>query len=183
MFKRSVQGIVFDLDGTLIDSAPDLAIATNEMLQKHGLDALSEPQVRQWIGNGMPTLVQRAFAHYHEVVPDGALDCFFAAYAENSSKLSKLYPGVRETLQFLRAEQTPLALVTNKAERFLPTLLADFDLAQYFSIVVGGDTFDKKKPDPEALLYVAKRWHVEPEHLLMVGDSTNDIRAGKAAGG
>lgn len=178
----------FDLDGTLLDSLPDLALAINEMLVQLEAPTVEQELVRNWVGNGMPKLVERAFDHAQqqgwqgEVELDEALALFEEAYARCASKVSALYPKVKETLAILHQRQIPLAVITNKKERFIPELLRFFEIDTVFDAVIGGDTLPKAKPDPMPLLEVASRFDIQPRQLLMVGDSKNDILAAKAAG-
>ncbi|MBD1387941.1 phosphoglycolate phosphatase [Neiella sp. HB171785] len=184
MKVEQIKGIAFDLDGTLLDSAPDLAAAVNAMLTGLGAEPVAEIQVRHWVGNGMPVLVQRAMRHIgaDESQFDHAFSLFAQAYADDPTSRSTLYPGVAEALAQLHQQDIPMAVITNKAQRFLPAILSGFDIAPYFSQVLGGDTLAEKKPHPMPLLHVCQQWQIEPQQLLMVGDSKNDIEAGKAAG-
>lgn len=184
MSLSDIKGIAFDLDGTLLDSAPDLGAAINVMLTDLGANTVCDQVSRRWVGNGMPKLVQRAMAHAN--IADSeyqrAFSSFTSAYAADSSSRSSLYEGVAQALAQLQQFEVPMALITNKAERFLPQLLADFKLESYFSVVLGGDTLAEKKPHPMPLLHVCEQWGIKPQQLLMVGDSKNDIQAGQAAG-
>jgi len=178
---------MFDLDGTLVDSVPDLAAAVDRMLGQLGREPAGIERVRLWIGNGAAVLVRRALAGdmRHEGVDDGeaerALALFMRAYADNHS-LTSVYPGVPETLDWLREREVRLALITNKPARFLPELLADKGLDGYFQWVVGGDTLPQQKPDPAALFWVMERAGVTADEALFVGDSRNDVLAARAAG-
>lgn len=184
MSLSNIKGIAFDLDGTLLDSAPDLGAAINVMLTDLGANTVCDQVSRRWVGNGMPKLVQRAMAHADiaDCEYQRAFTSFTSAYAADSSSRSSLYRGVAQALAQLQQLAMPMALITNKAERFLPQLLADFKLESYFSVVLGGDTLAEKKPHPMPLLHVCQLWSIEPQQLLMVGDSKNDIQAGQAAG-
>ncbi|MBW8190010.1 phosphoglycolate phosphatase [Neiella marina] len=184
MVFQGIKGIAFDLDGTLLDSAPDLGAAINVMLTDLGAEPVCDQLSRQWVGNGMPKLVQRAMAHAKlcSSTYEQAFTLFTDAYAADSSSRSRLYEGVAPALAELHKQGMAMALITNKAARFLPSLLADFDLADYFSIVLGGDTLQEKKPHPLPLLHVCQQWQIKPSELLMVGDSKNDVQAGQAAG-
>jgi len=179
--------ILIDVDGTLVDSVPDLAFCVNAMLADLGLPERTEEAVRQWVGNGVERLVKRALINRLDGEPDEALyaralPLFMACYAENTSKRSRLYPGVREGLDYLSHSGYRLGSVTNKAERFTLPLLVDLGLRDYFELVVCGDTLPRKKPDPMPLLYAAEQLGISPAHALMVGDSSNDVRAARAAG-
>lgn len=178
---------MFDLDGTLVDSVPDLAAAVDRMLVQLGRAPAGVERVRLWIGNGAPVLVRRALAGdlRHDGVDaaeaEAALALFMQAYAD-SHGLTRVYPGVLETLDWLRERDVQLALITNKPARFLPELLADKGLDGYFRWVVGGDTLPQQKPDPAALHWVMEQAGVMAEEALFVGDSRNDVLAAKAAG-
>ena len=191
-FERLLAGrlprlVLFDLDGTLVDSVPDLAAAVDEMLLSLGRPLAGREQVRNWVGNGARVLVRRALAGdlQHEQVADAdaeqALEVFLAAYA-NSHGLSAIYPGVRETLKWLKQQGIEMALITNKPERFVGPLLDDLRIGRYFRWIIGGDTLPQQKPDPTALLHVLKMAGVSPGKALFVGDSRSDVLASKAAG-
>lgn len=179
--------VMFDLDGTLVDSVPDLAAAVDVMLGQLGRDAAGVEQVRHWVGNGARVLVRRALAgdiehsHIGEAETEQALALFLEAYAGDHSR-STVYPGVRALLDRLQGEQVPLALITNKPSRFVPELLADKQLDGYFRWLVGGDTLPVQKPDPAALHWVMQQAGVEAGQALFVGDSRSDVLAAKAAG-
>ena len=179
--------VMFDLDGTLIDSVPDLAAAVDVMLGQLGREAAGVEQVRHWVGNGARVLVRRALAgdiehaHIGEAETEQALELFLEAYAGDHAR-STVYPGVRALLDRLQGEQVPLALITNKPSRFVPELLADKQLDGYFRWLVGGDTLPVQKPDPAALHWVMQQAGVEAGQALFVGDSRSDVLAAKAAG-
>ncbi|THG82991.1 phosphoglycolate phosphatase [Pseudomonas sp. A-1] len=178
---------MFDLDGTLVDSVPDLAAAVDRTLAALGREPAGRERVRLWVGNGARVLVRRALAGglehdgVDEALAERALALFLEAYADNHA-LTRVYPGVVETLDRLREEGVALALVTNKPSRFLPELLADKGLDGYFRWLVGGDTLPQQKPDPAALLWVMDQAGVPAAEALFVGDSRNDVRAAHAAG-
>ncbi len=179
--------ILIDLDGTLIDSVPDLAFCVDAMMTELGLPARGEAAVRNWVGNGVERLVQRALCNDLDGQPDAALferalPVFMRLYQDNTSQRSCLYPGVREGLDLLQARAYRLGCVTNKAERFTLPLLRDKGILDRFELVVSGDTLEKKKPDPMPLLYAAERFGVAPADSLMVGDSRSDVKAARAAG-
>ena len=179
--------VMFDLDGTLVDSVPDLAAAIDKTLLLLGQPAAGIEQVRDWVGNGARVLVRRALAGglAHEHIDEGraeqALELFMQHYAE-SHALTQVYPGVQATLDWLREQQVELAIVTNKPERFVAPLLDEKGLGGYFRWIVGGDTLPQQKPDPAALLHVLKLARVDAAQALFVGDSRNDVLAAKAAG-
>lgn len=178
--------VMFDLDGTLIDSVPDLAVATDQMLLQLGRAPAGMDKVRNWVGNGAPVLVRRALADdfdHHAISAEQeaeALAIFMQVYGVGES-LTTLYPGALDTLQSLHLLGIKIALVTNKPEKFIPQLLADTQMAEFFEWVVGGDTFAQKKPDPSGLLWVMQQAGVTAEQCLFVGDSRNDVQAAHAA--
>lgn len=143
--------VMFDLDGTLIDSVPDLAVAVDNMLLKLGRQPAGLESVRRWVGNGAPVLVRRALAGDidHSTVDDGeaegALDIFMQAYSE-SHELTVVYPGVRDTLKWLHKQGVEMALITNKPERFVAPLLDQMKIGRYFKWIIGGDTLPQKNP-------------------------------------
>jgi phosphoglycolate phosphatase len=179
--------VMFDLDGTLVDSVPDLAAAVDCMLLALGRPAAGVERVREWVGNGARVLVRRALAgdidhsSVHDSDAERGLELFMEAYAE-SHALTTVYPGVAETLKWLKKKGVELALVTNKPERFVAPLLDEMKLGHYFPLIIAGDTLPQQKPDPAALLHVMHMTGVSRSEALFVGDSRNDVLAAKAAG-
>ncbi len=179
--------VMFDLDGTLVDSVPDLAAAVDKSLLQLGRPVAGVLQVRDWVGNGARVLVRRALAgglqheHIDDAYAEQALELFMQAYAEGHA-LTLIYPGVRETLDWLHAQRVEMAIITNKPERFVAPLLDDKGLGRYFRWIIGGDTLPQQKPDPAALLHVLQLARVEARQALFIGDSRNDVLAAKAAG-
>jgi phosphoglycolate phosphatase len=183
----SAKLIAFDLDGTLIDSAPDLVEAVNFALTKLDKPTHSQATIQQWIGNGADVLVKRALLNNWHVgeIPDDfevAFELFKTYYAEHDWVHSRLYDGVLETLQTLKNDGFKLACITNKTARFTNPLMETAGLASYFDFIASGDTFAEMKPNSLPLLETAKLFNVEPENAWMIGDSINDISAGKSAG-
>lgn len=179
--------VLIDLDGTLVDSVPDLAYCVDEMMTALGQSARGEARVRHWVGNGVERLVKRALLDRLDGEPDAAdfqraLPIFMALYKDNVSKRSQLYPGVKDGLEFLRGAGYKLGCITNKAEAFTVPLLKDLGVYDYFQIVVSGDTLPVKKPDPAPLLHAAKFFNVAADQALMVGDSISDVQAARNAG-
>lgn len=184
---RRVRGLLFDLDGTLVDSAPDMAVAVDRMLADRGHPPAGEDQVRDWVGNGGRLLVMRALTGDPEGVPpeaetQAALAAFLAYYGERLCVHSQLYPGVREALDRLRADGYRLACVTNKPEALSRRLLGALNLDAHFPVVVGGDTLATRKPDAAPLAHAMAALGVSPAETLMVGDSRADVEAGRNAG-
>lgn len=178
--------IMFDLDGTLVDSVPDLAFAVDAMLAEMGEAGAGIEQVRLWVGNGAQMLVKRALsrnmipAAIEDVRLEQATGYFFRHYQQVNGLRSKLYPQVLETLTHLRKTVPYLALVTNKPELFTQPLL-DHHQLPLFDLVVCGDTLSTKKPDSAQLLYCLERFGCHPQEAVMVGDSVSDIKAAQSA--
>ncbi len=191
--------VTFDLDGTLVDSVPDLALAVDATLSELGLPAAGEARVRDWVGNGSLVLMERAlqYATQASEAPEAssrdrisvdstllerAHAAFLEHYGRDPGAHTRLYPGAREALDALHDRGIPLALVTNKPHAFIAPLLEGLGLAEHFALCLGGDSLPEKKPDPAPLLHVAAHFRVPPAACLMVGDSRHDIAAGRAAG-
>ena len=183
----SVRAVLFDLDGTLVDSAPDLTLAANKMLSALGYPQVNCTQVKGWVGDGVRSLVLRALTAIVGDVPAESLieqgyGLFQRYYAESVYQDSTLYPGVHETLQTLKSSGLALACVTNKPSRFTKPMLEKSGLTGFFGAVVSGDDLSLKKPDPAPLEFAAEQLGVPLTACVLVGDSTNDIRAAGAAG-
>ena len=179
--------IMIDVDGTLVDSVPDLAYCIDEMMQKLGLQKWGEVKVRHWVGNGIPKLVERALTGELEGRPikdvfDIAYPIFLDLYEDNTAQRSYLYDGVREGLDYLKSQGYQLGCVTNKSEQFTHPLLKVLGIFNDFKIIISGDTLAKRKPDPMPLLYCAEHFNLKPEECLMLGDSVSDVKAARAAG-
>jgi phosphoglycolate phosphatase len=179
--------ILIDVDGTLVDSVPDLAYCVDEMMQQLGREPWGEDAVRDWVGNGVERLVRRALTGTLDGEPgdeefERAYPLFLELYAQNTSQRSTLYPGVREGLDYMQSQGYRLGCVTNKAAQFTIPLLKDLGIFDRFGIVVSGDTLPVKKPDPQPLLHAAAHFGVAPRDSLMLGDSKSDVTAARAAG-
>ncbi len=178
--------ILIDVDGTLVDSVPDLAFCVDEMMQQLGMPVHGEAKVREWVGNGVERLTRRALIGQLDGEPDEALfekayPMYLALYAENTCKRSVLYPGVREGLDYMKSAGYKLGCVTNKAAAFTIPLLKELGIHDEFGIIVSGDDLPKKKPDPMPLLHIASHFGVSPAQSLMIGDSVSDVKAARAA--
>lgn len=163
--------ILFDLDGTMVDTVPDLAHSIDDMMISLGREPCGEVKTRDWIGNGVPRLVKRALLGELNGEPpeadfDKAYPVFLKFYDKYNGEASKLYPGVREGLRALKAEGITLGCVTNKAEQFTLPLLKIFKIDHEFSVVVSGDTLPEMKPDPMPLLYAADKFGLAPNECL-----------------
>jgi phosphoglycolate phosphatase len=186
-FPLAVKMVLFDLDGTLVDSVPDLAVTANRMLHELGREGWDVEHYRHWVGNGVARFVKRTLTGEMQSEPepalyDRALAIFDQHYGENVSALSRLYPGVLEALDRLKAMGFSLACITNKSGVFARPLLKDLGLEQYFGLVVAGDSLPRLKPDPLPLLHACEHFDIAPDHGVFVGDSANDVQAARAAG-
>ncbi|MBT5784201.1 MAG: phosphoglycolate phosphatase [Candidatus Thioglobus sp.] len=187
MKKFNPKLIMIDVDGTLVDSVPDLAYCVDELMVLMGREKWGEAKVRHWVGNGVPKLVERSLTGELEGTVDKsdfdkAYPIFLELYAENTSERSSLYDGVREGLDYMKSEGYTLGCVTNKAEQFTLPILRDLGIFDDFGIVISGDTLEKKKPDPLPLLHAAKHFGIDSKDSLMLGDSISDVKASRAAG-
>ena len=178
--------VMIDVDGTLVDSVPDLAYCVDQMMLSLDMPVRGEETVRHWVGNGVPRLVERALTGELDGSPsqeafDKAYPIFLDLYAQNSSVRSTLYEGVMEGLDYLKSKDYLLGCVTNKAEQFTLPLLQSLGIIDYFGIVISGDTLEKKKPDPLPLIHGANFFNIKPNECLMLGDSVSDVKAARAA--
>jgi len=185
--KIKPEFILIDLDGTLIDSVPDLAYCVDEMMKQINLPTRGEAAVRDWVGNGVQRLVERALVNSVEGMPEASLmdqayPIFLDLYQVNTSQRSRVYDGVVEGIEWMKAQGYGVSCVTNKAEAFTVPLLKDKGLYDYFEVVVSGDTCAEKKPHPMPLLYAAEKLGIAPENALMIADSQSDVKAARAAG-
>jgi phosphoglycolate phosphatase len=186
MFEFQPTCIVWDLDGTLVDSAPDLATALNAVLDKRGFFTHSIDVVRTMIGNGVPKLVERGFnavgMRLNAAQLDELVAMFVKEYKTCATEHTRPYPHIVETLEKIRGMNIPMGVCTNKPEAFTRQILEGLDLAEYFSSVVGGDTTSTRKPDPQPVLACLRGLVSEPVSSLMIGDSVHDVHAARAAG-
>jgi len=175
--------LVFDLDGTLVDSVLDLRAALNEMLRERGRRALSPPEVQRMIGDGVPTLVARALAASGADPAEApmALSRFLEIYEASPAELSRPYPGVPETLAALRRRGYRTAICTNKPQRATIAVMQGLDLLPLFDGIAGGDRFAVKKPHPDHLLRLIAELGARPETSAMIGDNENDAAAARSA--
>lgn len=181
------QMVLIDVDGTLVDSVPDLAFCVDATMDQLGMPRRGESEVRLWVGNGVERLVRRALIGALDGEPDEALfnkayPIYLELYDANVSERSMLYPGVREGLTWLKQQGFKLGCVTNKAAQFTLPLLKNLGVYEDFGIVICGDTLPQKKPDPAPLLHAAKHFGISPQQSLMLGDSVSDVKAARAAG-
>ncbi|MDX1915968.1 MAG: phosphoglycolate phosphatase [Methylophilus sp.] len=181
-----VKAVMFDLDGTLLNTAPQIAEAANAMLSDLGMQTLPYQQVKNYIGEGAPILIKRCLTGQIDIEPAPDLyahaqPLFFAHYANNVAD-SLPFDGVLEGLELVKTRGFKLACVTNKPEKFTLPLLQQSGLADYFELVVSGDTLAKKKPDPIQLHHICAQFDVMEVEAMLVGDSATDIAAAQAAG-
>lgn len=183
---RSPKVILFDLDGTLVDSAPDITAAVNELLAGRDLPPLRLDQVKAMIGGGIRKLVDRAFAASGTPLLGSALDeanrVMAPIYRRHLTGRTRLMPGVREVLTHLHLSGIAMAVVTNKPQLAAREILLHFRLTDYLGAIIGGDAVTYLKPAPDALLLALDLLQVEPRDTLMVGDSSADVAAARAAG-
>lgn len=184
-----VRAVLIDLDGTLLDTIPDLAEAANRTLAEIGRPPLPIDTVRTYVGKGIPVLVKRCLTGHldDDIEPEPAelaraLPIFKRHYAKVNGAQTTIYPKVIEGLVAMRDKGLHLACITNKAGDFTLPLLERTGLAAYFPVVVSGDTTPEKKPHPAPLLHACAAFGVEPNQAVMIGDSTNDALAGRNAG-
>jgi phosphoglycolate phosphatase len=183
----AVRAIAFDLDGTLLDTLPDLAAAAQRMLAELGRPPVDEQTVRSYIGNGIPRLTKRLLTGTLDGEPprevfERAQALFEENYRAALSVRTTVFPGVAEGLQRFREGGFALACITNKAQAFTLPLLEQTGLREFFALVLSGDSLAKKKPDPLPLLHCAQQLGTDPAGLLYIGDSIADVQAARAAG-
>lgn len=186
-FLRGVRALLFDLDGTLVDTAPDISAAVDATLRTLERPLLEHATVRSYIGRGVDTLLHRVLTGERDGnaaldLHDRARDVFFGEYLAHNGRTAQVYPGVREGLQHARRLGLAMCCVTNKLQQFSDDLLAQVGLDEYLAFVLGGDALPQRKPDPAPLLHAAHRLGLTPAQCLMIGDSSNDAMAARAAG-
>jgi len=181
-----LKAIIFDLDGTLIDSAPDLRTACNKLLAVHQRRPITMEETKKFVGNGAAKLVERAFAATGASVQDQEIATltkgFLAFYDGHEADETQPYPGVMAVLDQLAGQGYRLALCTNKPKEPTENLLRDLGMSGFFELVLGGDELARKKPDPQMIHYILEQMNVAPGDAVMVGDSSNDIDAANNAG-
>jgi phosphoglycolate phosphatase len=184
-----LQGVLFDLDGTLLDTAADIAFALNRTLLEFGLLPAPQSEVRKMVGRGSQVLIERAAAaqgraldeHLQRVMVERFFH-FYGELEEANEDTAQTYVGAADALRVLHDAGLRIAVVTNKQYRFAEALLRRRGLSPCIDVVVGGDTCARRKPDPQPLLFACESIRVTPRQALMVGDSINDVQAARAAG-
>jgi phosphoglycolate phosphatase len=184
-----LSGVLFDLDGTLLDTASDIAQALNLVCADYGLDPFPVSAVSRMIGRGSPILVERAAAARGRTLTESEqsamVERFFHHYGaleEENRSDAEPYPGAADALRRLHEAGLKIAVVTNKYHRFASALLTRLNLSQWVGVIVGGDTCERRKPDPQPLLFACRSLQLTASQALMVGDSINDVLAARAAG-
>jgi len=184
----NIRAVLLDLDGTLLDTVPDLHAAACGMLADLGRPTVALEDIRAYVGRGIPNLVKRLLAGAVEAADDPApppaeaLASFRAHYTRFNGQVAKPYPGVIEGLETFKAMGLPMGVVTNKAQAFTMPLLERTGLMPYLQVAVAGDFLPKPKPDPMPLIWACGRLDVSPANALMIGDSVHDFHAARAAG-
>ena len=177
-----IKAIIFDLDGTLIDSVTDLANSVNYTLAKIGLPGHTTKEIKSFVGDGVQKLIKRSLGQTHGYKFSDAFTIFMDHYGQHCTDNTVLYPGVAETLQEL-ADTYTLAVLTNKSVNFSHKILQALNIDKYFKEVLGGDSLPVKKPDPAGIFHLAKKWGLDPaQEMIMVGDHATDIEVGQRAG-
>ena len=187
MLRLSARAVIVDLDGTMLDTVPDLAAAANAMRADCGMDALPSQVLATYVGKGADVLVHRALTASLDGQAQPAAFAhgrarFFEHYAQHNGRSARLYPQVREGLAAMRSKGLRLACVTNKPAAFTEPLLARTRLADFFELIVSGDTLPLRKPDPAPMRHVAERFGLRGSEVVAIGDSMNDAQAARAAG-
>lgn len=185
---KHLSAVLFDLDGTLLDTVADIALALNRTMAEYDRRPLAEDEVRLMIGRGAPILIERAVAaqglEMDDATQGAMVERFFHHYGEleeSNEDRAQPYPGAVESLRTLHEAGLRTAVVTNKQQRFAGALLNRLGLAGWVDIVIGGDTCVRRKPDPQPLFFACESLHVPPSESLMVGDSVYDVQAARAA--
>nr|WP_314741804.1 phosphoglycolate phosphatase [uncultured Haemophilus sp.] len=183
-FKYKVIG--FDLDGTLINTLPDLTLVVNSMFLEHGFPTVTQQQVLSWVGKGADIFFQNAIAYTGKVLDAAqqvsmraSFDKFYATYV---CEESTLYPNVKETLEALKAKGFTLVVITNKPTKLVEPVLTAFGIYHLFSETLGGQSLPKIKPNPDPMWFICEKFGIQPSELLFVGDSENDVIASTRAG-
>lgn len=183
--KKNTSAIIFDLDGTLVDSAPDLLAALNHVLGRANRRGLGIEQVRLMVGDGARAMIIKGFTQTGELPDEKTIDHilkdFLTYYGDNIAVRGRIFPGAEQVLKTLTEQGIQLALCTNKSLELAKKLMTEIGLAKYFTTIVGGNSFDYQKPDPRHLTSTLDMMDFTAGRAVMVGDSANDISAARAA--
>ncbi|MCD8513034.1 MAG: phosphoglycolate phosphatase [Nitrincola sp.] len=182
---NSYKLIIFDLDGTLLDTVEEITASMNDMLTEFDLPNVSLEQARNWVGKGAPHFLEQYLEHHPlplNKTQEQLLARFYYYYEKRSGTGSALYPGVKDSLEKLSVSDIKLTVVTNKFKLGADKVLSSHQLSHYFEDVIGGDTFEHKKPNPVAVHHLIQKHSVLPEQVLFVGDSMTDVSTAKNAG-
>lgn len=178
---EDVRALIFDLDGTLIDSKLDLALAVNAAREHMGMEPLVHEQIFGYVGHGAPTLIRRSLGgQATDAMVERALGYFLEYYGGHMLDNTVTYPGVREGLEMLMGR--PMAVLTNKPVRFSEKILDGLGITRYFQYVYGGNSFERKKPDPMGVQVLLRDFQVAPRQAMIVGDSEIDVQTARNAG-
>lgn len=172
--------VIFDLDGTLVDTVQDITDALNYALQRHGIKSLTSRETMNIVGEGVSRLIEKALPIEKRQFKDEVIQRFIGYYSEHLTDKSREYPYIKETLENLTGFKK--AVISNKREDFSRRALEELGLSKYFDLIVGSDTAGERKPSAVPVLYVISKLDASPEQSIIVGDSTFDIEAGKKAG-
>lgn len=182
--QQDTQLVIFDLDGTLVDSVPEIALGVDAALEELSLPTVGEEHVRIWVGNGLKKLWQRALTHldvYTEAFLERTYDTLLKHYEQQLNQSTTIYEGVVPLLEYLKQQGIRCAICTNKMARFVPSILQKQGIHEYFDFVVGGDTFEEKKPSPLPLNRICDYFDVSQSETLMIGDSQSDAKSANSA--
>lgn len=182
VFARPIDAVLFDLDGTLVDTAPDMVATLVRLQQSRGIDAIDYELARSYVSNGALGLLRVAFPDANHELRRELHRQFLDDYRDNLSVGSRVFPGLDELLDRLDAGGHPWGIVTNKPQALTEALLSRLGLASRSACAIGGDTLPQRKPHPAPMLLASERLGVAPEHVVYVGDASRDIEAGRAAG-
>lgn len=173
--------VLFDLDGTLVDTAPDLIACLNKSLKKHGFDKVSSDKIKPFISYGAPEMIKQSIESDEPQTLNSILECMLSFYQDNIAEHSQFFSGIKETLDTIESLGLKWGIVTNKRERFSLPLVTALELTNRAACVISGDTTENCKPHPEPMLTACSQIQVKPEECVYIGDALHDISAGKNA--
>lgn len=183
LIKNTIEAVLFDLDGTLIDTAPDMALALNIQLEKHGKNRLGDNKIRPWVSHGAAALLKIGFGiEQNNSDFDSMRQEYLEIYSNNLSVKSQPFAGIEELIAKLDDQSISWGVVTNKPEYLAAPLMESFEFSQSMKILIGGDTVKPAKPSPKPLFVACKKMQCIPTKSIYIGDAERDITAGNAAG-